>query len=173
MSVPTCSHGSADTLWRWFIVKRRKGVVPAHTKSLRHSYPPPPPRSDERRGDHVHILIWKRAPRNDQSTVINILSHLLSWCCGLSALPLGRYAPSGVGRINQQHHSKRCNNIYIYPDTLYARLLFSSRSVFSKMPTRLHVTLSEVVQVAGRPLKERSLWALLKQASESVQAAGN
>jgi hypothetical protein len=40
------------------------------------------------------------------------------------------------------------------------------------MPTRLHVTLSEVVQVAGRPLKERSLWALLKQASESVQAAG-
>ena len=108
MSVPTCSHGSADTLWRWFIVKRRKGVVPAHTKSLRHSYP----RSDERRGDHVHILIWKRAPRNDQSTVINILSHLLSWCCGLSAL-LGRYAPSGVGRINQQHHSKRCNNIYI------------------------------------------------------------
>ena len=113
MSVPTCSHGSADTLWRCFIVKRRKGVVPAlyfHTKSLRHSYP----RSDERRGDHVHILIWKRAPRNDQSTVINILSHLLSWCCGLSALPLGRYAPSGVGRINQQHHSKRCNNIYIY-----------------------------------------------------------
>ena len=35
----------------------------------------------------MHCLIWKRAPRKDQSTVINILSHLLSRCCGLSALP--------------------------------------------------------------------------------------
>ena len=42
---------------------------------------------------------------------------------------------------------------------------------FRKMPTRLHITLSEVVQVAGSPLKENSLWALLRLASEAVQVA--
>ena len=50
-------------------------------------------------------------PSNDQSTVINIF---LSWCLRfIRPPPSGATRPRGVWWINQQHHSKRCNNIYL------------------------------------------------------------
>jgi hypothetical protein len=41
------------------------------------------------------------------------------------------------------------------------------------MSAKLHVTLSEVVQVASPPLKEPALWVLLHLASNAVQAAAH
>ena len=101
MSVPTCSHGSADINFYGVGSSssgEKESFQPSTSIRKASAIANPDPTS-------VPIAIsltWgsralpyleaRAAPRNDQSTVINILSHLLSWC-------------SGVGR---QHHSKRC-----------------------------------------------------------------
>ena len=51
----------------------------------------------------------------DQSMVINI--YYYTFCHGVAAYllppPSGSTCPWVVVRINQQHHSKRCNNMYV------------------------------------------------------------
>ena len=43
-----------------------------------------------------------------------MLLHLLEWCCRfIRPTPRGRVAPEGGGRINRQHHDKRCDKIFI------------------------------------------------------------
>ena len=98
------------TLGRGVLQRRlRIPTLDFQTESLCHSFPQSLPRSvsvgrvclAERRITARYACAGSRAspylggcaifargfPRNDQSAVINILLHLLSWCCGLSALP--------------------------------------------------------------------------------------